>query len=136
MSDPVSSGSGNPGPALKSTRSLLLKWLLLLLVLMGIVLWAWERWFSVPIISTDNAYSTAEVAAITPLVGGPVLAVHVLETGVVQQGDLIAEIDPSELEIAVRQAEAVRRRDRAQPMARPPQPRPYRLDPGLARHGR
>jgi len=106
MSDPVSSGSGNTGPALKSTRSLLLKWVLRLLVLMGIVWWAWEHWFSVPIISTDNAYSTAEVAAITPLVGGPVLAVHVLETGVVQQGDLIAEIDPSELEIAVRQAEA------------------------------
>ena len=57
-------------------------------------------------VSTDNAYAAAEVAQITPSVGGTVLEVKVSDTQAVKQGDVLLLIDPTDAQLAVAQATA------------------------------
>lgn len=57
-------------------------------------------------VSTDNAYAAAEVAAITPAVGGTVLDVKVTDTQAVNKGDVLLQIDPTDARLALAQAEA------------------------------
>ncbi|EHL23965.1 multidrug resistance transmembrane protein [Acidovorax sp. NO-1] len=57
-------------------------------------------------VSTDNAYAAAEVAQITPSVGGTVLEVKVSDTDAVKQGDVLLFIDPTDAKLAVAQATA------------------------------
>jgi membrane fusion protein, multidrug efflux system len=57
-------------------------------------------------VSTDNAYVNAEVAQVTPLVSGPVIEVAVKDTQTVKAGDVLVRIDPTNVRIAVAQAEA------------------------------
>jgi membrane fusion protein, multidrug efflux system len=57
-------------------------------------------------VSTDNAYAAAEVAQITPAVGGTVLEVNASDTQAVKQGDVLLVIDPTDAQLAVAQAEA------------------------------
>ena len=55
---------------------------------------------------TDNAYVGADVAQVTPLVGGPVQAVYVQDTQQVHRGDVLVRLDDTDAKIAVAQAEA------------------------------
>lgn len=55
---------------------------------------------------TDNAYVGADVAQVTPLIGGPVRAVLVQETGHVKRGDILVRLDDTDARIAVARAEA------------------------------
>ena len=57
-------------------------------------------------IATDDAYVNAEVAQVTPLVGGAVKAVHVIETQPVKAGDVLVELDPADATLAYQRAEA------------------------------
>lgn len=57
-------------------------------------------------VSTDNAYAAAEVAQITPAVGGTVLEVKVSDTQAVKKGDVLLVIDPTDAQLAVAQASA------------------------------
>ena len=57
-------------------------------------------------VATDDAYVGAEVAQVTPLVGGAVKAVHVAETQSVKAGDVLVEIDPADATLAVARADA------------------------------
>jgi membrane fusion protein (multidrug efflux system) len=57
-------------------------------------------------VSTDNAYAAAEVAQITPAVGGTVLEVNVRDTQAVKKGDVLLVIDPTDAQLAVAQATA------------------------------
>ena len=57
-------------------------------------------------VSTDNAYTAAEVASITPAVSGIVKSVPVVNTQHVHQGDVLAVIDDTDAKIALDQAEA------------------------------
>jgi membrane fusion protein (multidrug efflux system) len=57
-------------------------------------------------VSTDDAYVGADVAQVTPLVSGPVKAVHVADTQAVKAGDLLVEIDPADASLAVARADA------------------------------
>jgi membrane fusion protein (multidrug efflux system) len=57
-------------------------------------------------VTTDDAYVGAEVAQVTPLVGGPVKAVHVHETDTVKTGDVLVELDPADATLAYQKAEA------------------------------
>jgi len=57
-------------------------------------------------ISTDNAYTAAEVAQVTPSVGGTVAAVKVVDTQSVKQGDVLVVIDDTDARLALAQAEA------------------------------
>ena len=57
-------------------------------------------------VSTDNAYAAAEVAQVTPSIGGTVLEVLVRDTQAVKQGDVLLRIDPTDARLALAQAEA------------------------------
>jgi membrane fusion protein (multidrug efflux system) len=57
-------------------------------------------------VSTDDAYVGADVAQVTPLVSGPVKAVHVADTQAVRAGDVLVEVDPSDAQLAVARADA------------------------------
>ena len=65
----------------------------------------WEL-HAVHFVSTDNAYAAAEVAQITPAVGGTVLEVKVSDTQAVKEGDVLLVIDPTDAKLAVAQATA------------------------------
>lgn len=57
-------------------------------------------------ISTDNAYSAAEVAEVTPSVTGIVQTVNVVDTQAVKQGDVLVQLDDTDARLALAQAEA------------------------------
>ena len=55
---------------------------------------------------TDNAYVAADVAQVTPLVGGPVKEVLVQDTVKVKKGDVLVRLDDTDAKNAVARAEA------------------------------
>lgn len=57
-------------------------------------------------VSTDNAYAAAEVALVTPSVGGTVAQVNVVDTQQVHRGDVLVVIDSTDANLALQQAEA------------------------------
>jgi membrane fusion protein (multidrug efflux system) len=57
-------------------------------------------------VSTDNAYTGAETAQVTPAVGGIVREVRVTDTQTVKQGDVLVLIDDTDAVLALAQAEA------------------------------
>jgi membrane fusion protein (multidrug efflux system) len=65
-------------------------------------------------ISTDNAYTAAEVAVVTAQIDGPVAAVNVVDSQQVKRGDVLIVIDDTDARLAQRQAEADLARARAQ----------------------
>ena len=56
--------------------------------------------------STDDAYVRADMSAITPRVGGEILAVHVVDNQVVRKGDVLVEIDTRDYAARVANAQA------------------------------
>lgn len=65
-------------------------------------------------ISTDDAYTAAEVAVVTAQIDGPVAAVNVVDSQQVKRGDVLIVIDDTDARLAQRQAEADLARARAQ----------------------
>jgi len=57
-------------------------------------------------VSTDNAYTAAEISQLTPAVNGIVSAVNVVDTQYVKQGDVLVVIDSRDATLALAQAEA------------------------------
>lgn len=57
-------------------------------------------------VSTDNAYTAAELAEVTPAVGGIIKSIQVVDTQSVKRGDLLVEIDDTDARLALAQAEA------------------------------
>jgi len=57
-------------------------------------------------VATDNAYVGADVAQVTPLVGGPVREVLVQDAQQVRRGDILVRLDDTDAQIAVARAEA------------------------------
>jgi membrane fusion protein (multidrug efflux system) len=55
---------------------------------------------------TDNAYVGADVAQVTPLIGGPVSEVLVQDAQQVRRGDVLVRLDDTDARIAVARAEA------------------------------
>lgn len=73
------------------------------LVLAGVAAWwLYARRFE----DTDDAQSDANISAISPRVPGTVIAVHVVDNQLVKAGDLLVELDPNDLEVALAQAKA------------------------------
>jgi membrane fusion protein, multidrug efflux system len=56
--------------------------------------------------TTDNAYTAAEVAVVTAQIDGPVAAVNVVDSQQVKHGDVLIAIDDTDARLALRQAEA------------------------------
>jgi membrane fusion protein (multidrug efflux system) len=57
-------------------------------------------------VSTDNAYTGAETAQVTPAIGGIVREVRVTDTEAVRQGDVLVMLDDTDSALALAQAEA------------------------------
>ena len=57
-------------------------------------------------VSTDNAYTNAEIASLTPTTSGTVQAVNVVDTQPVKKGDVLVVIDPTDARLNLAQAEA------------------------------
>lgn len=68
----------------------------------GVVYWLHSRHFE----STDDAQIDADISAVSPRVAGTIRAVYVVDNQRVNAGDLIAEIDPRDLDVALTQARA------------------------------
>jgi membrane fusion protein (multidrug efflux system) len=77
-----------------------------LVVLAALGSTAYWKLYAQHFVTTDNAYAAAEVAQITPAVGGIVLAVNVKDTQAVKRGDVLFAIDPTDARLAVARATA------------------------------
>jgi membrane fusion protein (multidrug efflux system) len=76
-------------------------------VLLGTAGWtAYNRIYADRYVSTDNAYTGAEVAQITPAVTAIAKAVKVVDTQAVHQGDVLVVLDDTDARLALAQAEA------------------------------
>jgi membrane fusion protein (multidrug efflux system) len=85
------------------------KWLLILgsTVLSNAIGYGlYSHYYGSKFISTDNAYTAAENAQVTPAISGIVREVRVNDTQQVQRGDVIVVLDDTDARLAVAQAEA------------------------------
>ena len=88
-------------PARRSLRVPILVGVAVVLAI-GIAWWLHARHFE----DTDDAQIDGDITAVSPRVPGTVTAVHVVDNQHVKQGDLLVELDPNDLEVAVAQARA------------------------------
>jgi membrane fusion protein (multidrug efflux system) len=75
-------------------------------VLVAAAITAYWTLYASHFVSTDNAYTAAEVAQITPAIGGTVAEVRVKDTQAVKKGDVLILIDPTDVKLAQAQAQA------------------------------
>ena len=115
-SDTPGSASTPKDPDAKSRRKRIILFSLLALTVAvagGGYYTYWKRVGS-RYMSTDNAYTAAEVAVVAAEIDGPVAAVNVVDSQQVKHGDVLIVIDDTDARLALRQAEADLARARAQ----------------------
>ena len=76
------------------------------LALIGGSYYAYDTLYASKHVVTDNAYVGADVAQVTPLIGGPVRAVYVQDTQQVRRGSVLVRLDDTDARIAHARAEA------------------------------
>jgi membrane fusion protein (multidrug efflux system) len=77
-----------------------------LAVLVGLY-FAWNWWrYTRTHVTTDNAYVRADVTPVSARIGGTVTAVPVDDNEAVRKGDVLLRLDTTDLEVALRGAEA------------------------------
>jgi membrane fusion protein, multidrug efflux system len=89
-------------PASNSNRRFIIIGVALAIAVAGVLYWLHARRFE----GTDDAQIDGNISNVSPRVSGNVSAVYVVENQVVKAGDLLAEIDPTDLQIAVQQSTA------------------------------
>jgi membrane fusion protein (multidrug efflux system) len=67
---------------------------------------AYDRMYASKFVSTDNAYTAAETAQVTPSISGIVREVRVVDTQHVKLGDVVVVLDDIDAQLALAQAEA------------------------------
>lgn len=97
-----------PAPAKKPSgrRRILFIGLGAVLVLAAVAWGAWWLLVGSRHVTTDNAYVSADVAEITPMVAGPITGVTVIDTQPVVAGQVLATIDAADYQVALDQARA------------------------------
>jgi len=84
-------------------------WLLVVLVLVvlgGLGVWGWYEMYGRWNESTDDAYVSGNVVAITPLVTGTVVSIGADDGDLVREGQVLIQFDPSDAEVGLQSAEA------------------------------
>ncbi len=89
-------------PAQKSRRRFVIIGVVAVLVVGAVLFW----WHSTYYEDTDDAQVSGHLAQISTRVSGQVLKVYVEENSEVKAGDVLVELDPKDLEVAVKQDEA------------------------------
>jgi membrane fusion protein, multidrug efflux system len=92
--------------AAKARRKRALKILGATVLTLGSGYWSYSHFYASKFISTDNAYTAAETAQVTPSVGGIVHEVRVTDTSYVHKGDVLVVLDDTDARLALDQAEA------------------------------
>jgi membrane fusion protein, multidrug efflux system len=87
-------------------RKTLILGFLAILVVVGLLWWIWIAFLAPRTEETSNAYTNVEVAQVTPLTGGPVKAVYVVNTQAVQAGQVLFVLDDTDQRLTVNQASA------------------------------
>ena len=95
-------------------RALLFSLLALAIAVVGTGYYTYWSLIASRYVSTDNAYTAAEVAVVTAEIDGPVAAVKVVDSQSVKQDDVLIVIDDTDTKLALRQAEADLARAKAQ----------------------
>ena len=86
-----------------------------LLVLSAIALSLALYWASGYVLAyTDDAYVTSDLVAVAPQISGRILSVNVVDNQAVTKGMVLAEIDPTPFELALREKQAKRTEAEAQ----------------------
>lgn len=76
--------------------------------------WAYWEMVGSRYVSTDNAYTAADIALVTAEIDGLVAEVRVVDSQKVKRGDILVVIDDTDAKLALRQAEADLARAKAQ----------------------
>lgn len=66
----------------------------------------WMFFFAGDVVTTENAYTAAESAQITPQIAGPVKEVRVSDTQFVKTGDVLVVLDDTDAQLSVKQAQS------------------------------
>ena len=93
-------------PANAGKRKRLLSLIALVVVVVGIGYGVWYFLVGAHYESTDDAYVAGNVVQVTPQVAGTVIAIRADDTDIVQQGQDLVILDPSDARVALDQAEA------------------------------
>ena len=97
----------NATPEVTPARQRRLPKLVLLAAVLGVVAWlAYQWWWGLSHVSTDNAQVDSHIIQVLPKVGGFVTAVKVTDNQSVRAGDLLASIDDRDFKAKLAQAEA------------------------------
>jgi membrane fusion protein (multidrug efflux system) len=83
-------------------------------LMLALLWWVWSTFFTARTETTDNAYTNVELAQITPLVGGAVTSLNVRNTQPVHAGQVLLQIDRTDMQLAVDEAQAALGRARRQ----------------------
>lgn len=92
--------------SLSSRRKSLFMGLVAIIAVLGGGAYAYDALVASRHVTTDNAYVGADVAQVTPLIGGPVREVLVQDTQSVRRGDVLVRLDDTDARLALASAEA------------------------------
>jgi len=108
LTDPMPLADEEPknDAALKAKRGKLFAIFAMTVVGLGILYWVYVHFIAAQQVSTDNAYVGANVAQVTPLIGGPVREVLVDDAQRVKRGDILVRLDDTDARLALARAEA------------------------------
>lgn len=90
----------------KTRRKKMLLILAAVVLKVGVGYFAYDHFYASKFVSTDNAYTAAEIAQVTPAIGGIVREVRVTDTQAVKRGDVVVMLDDTDAKLALDQAEA------------------------------
>ncbi|KPY86698.1 HlyD family efflux transporter periplasmic adaptor subunit [Pseudomonas syringae pv. tagetis] len=100
-SAPSSQQAPKPGK-----RKFLLIGLAVIVVILGLAIWAWYEVYGQWSEETDDAYVNGNVVEITPLVTGTVISIGADDGDLVHEGQVLLKFDPSDAEVSLQSAEA------------------------------
>lgn len=90
----------------KKKRKRLFSCLAVSIALAGAGSFAWWEFVGSRYVETDNAYTDVESAQLSSAVTGTVSAILVTDSQVVKKGDVLIQLDPTDAQLALNQAEA------------------------------